>query len=271
MTESHPVPKTDQALRGRRILVTRPRSQAGTLTQKLKALGAEVCEFPTIEMQPPENYAALDQAIENLQDYEWLIFTSVNGVEQFLARAQQRGRSITGSETRRFAAIGPETAKKLEAAGIRNCVVPERYQAEGILEMLASESMRGRKVLIPRAAQARDILPETLRQRGADVDVVDAYRTVLPAASVSELKALLRNRKIDVITFTSSSTMTNFARLLEGQNLAEAVSGITIACIGEITKHTVEDLGLHAHIVAAESTVDGLVRAIVDYFAERRE
>jgi uroporphyrinogen III methyltransferase/synthase len=266
MIEPKAASNSDRALLGKRIVVTRARAQAATLEHKLQALGAEVVEFPTIEMRPPEDYAPLDAAIKSLQDYDWVIFTSVNGVEQFLTRARQLNRTITGSKTSRFAAIGPETAKKLEAAGIHNCLVPKRYQAEGILEVLTPESMRDKKVLIPRAAQARDILPETLRQWAARVDVVEAYRTVAPAAGVSELKDMLRNRKVDVITFTSSSTVTNFARLVEAQNLNEAVSGIVVACIGDITKQTVEDLGGHAEIVAAESTIDGLVRAIVEYF-----
>ena len=240
-----------QPLLGKRIVVTRARAQAATLGSRLEALGAEVVEFPTIEMQPPESYAALDAAIKTLQSYDWLIFTSVNGVEQFLARARHLNKTVTESKTK-FAAIGPETAKKLEAAGIQNCLVPKRYQAEGILEMLTPEAMRNKKVLIPRAATARDILPETLRQWGAEVDVVEAYRTVLPKEGMSEVKILLSGHKADVITFTSSSTVANFARLLEGQSLQEALSGMAVACIGQVTKETVEDLGGRADIVAAE-------------------
>jgi uroporphyrinogen III methyltransferase/synthase len=266
MTEVNAVSDSARPLLGKRIMVTRARPQAAALAHKLQALGAEVFEFPTIETQPPEDYAALDAAIKNLQSYDWLIFTSVNGVEQFLTRARHLNQTITGSKNSRFAAIGPETSKKLEAAGIRNCLVPKRYQAEGILEMLTPESMRDKKVLIPRAAKARDILPETLRQWGAKVDVVEAYRTVAPGEGISELKNLLSNHKMDVITFTSSSTVANFARLLEAQNLKEALSGVALACIGEITKKTVEDLGGYADIVAGESTIDGLIRAIIEYF-----
>jgi uroporphyrinogen III methyltransferase/synthase len=257
-------------LRGKRIIVTRARAQAANLSHKLEALGAEVVEFPTIEMQPPEDYTPLDTAIRNFQNYDWVIFTSVNGVEHFLSRARQLNRTLTESKLSRFAAIGPETAKKLEVAGIRNCLVPKRYQAEGILEMVTPAAMRDKKVLIPRAAKARDILPETLRQWGAQVDVVDAYRTVVPAKGAWELKNLLSSRKVDVITFTSSSTVSNFARLLQTQNLEDALAGIAIACIGEITRQTVEDLGGHAAIVAAESTIDGLVRALVEYVSAQR-
>jgi uroporphyrinogen III methyltransferase/synthase len=269
MMELKVVSDSARPLLGKRIVVTRARAQAATLAHKLQALGAEVIELPTIEMQPPEDYAALDAAIKTLRTYDWLIFTSVNGVEQFLMRARHLNETVTESKTSRFAAIGPETAKRLEAAGIRDCLVPERYQAEGILEVLTPESMRNKKVLIPRAAKARDILPETLRQWGAEVDVVEAYRTVVPTDSMSDVKNLLSGHKVDIITFTSSSTVSNFARLFEGQSLQEALSGVAVACIGQITKQTVEDLGGHADIVAAESTIDGLIRAIVEYLSDR--
>jgi uroporphyrinogen III methyltransferase/synthase len=267
MMEVNALSDSARPLLGKRIVVTRARAQAATLAHKLQALGAEVLEFPTIEMQPPEDYAALDAAIKTRESYDWLIFTSVNGVEQFLTRARHLNVTVSELKTSRFVAIGPATAKTLEAAGIRNCLVPQRYQAEGILEMLTPETMRNKKVLIPRAAKARDILPETLRQWGAKVDVVEAYRTGVPTKGVSEIKSLLSGHKVDVVTFTSSSTAANFARLLGGQSLQEALSGIAVACIGEITKQTVDDLGGHADIVAAESSIDGLIRAIVEYFA----
>jgi uroporphyrinogen III methyltransferase/synthase len=262
--------RSARSLVGKRIMITRARAQAAPLARKLEELGAEVIEFPTIEMQPPADYAPLDAAIRNLSIYDWVIFTSVNGVDYFVARARELGQSITAAIASRFAAIGPETAKKLEAAGIRDCMVPKRYQAEGILEMLDPESMRGKKVLIPRAAKARDILPETLRQWDAQVDVVEAYRTVLPEQGVSELRKKLSAHGADMVTFTSSSTVTNFARLLQTQNLKEALAGVAVACIGEITKQTVEELGGHADIVAAESTIEGLVRAIIEYCASGR-
>ncbi len=260
--------KVARPLAGKLIMVTRARSQAGSVADKLKALGSKVVEFPTIEIQSPEDYAVLDAAIKNVRNYEWIIFTSVNGVEQFFGRARHLKQPVSELQTSRFAAIGPETAKRLEAAGVHNCLVPQKYQAEGLLETLAVENMRNQKVLIPRAAKARDILPETLREWGAEVDVVEAYRTVVPRADIGNIKALLRNGKVDVITFTSSSTVANFARLFEGQTLAEAVSSSAVACIGQITKKTVEDFGGRAHIVATESTIDGLIRAIVEYFTD---
>ena len=258
-----------QPLAGRRIVVTRARSQAGSLAQRIEELGGEVIEFPTIDIQPPESYAALDAAIDKIHTYDWLIFTSVNGVEQFLARSKSLNKSVTKLRDIEVAAIGPETASRLELAGIRTSLVPRKYQAEGILEVLTPETVRGKRVLIPRAAKARDILPETLRQWGAEVDVIEAYRTVMPATDISGLRKLLLERKVDMITFTSSSTVTNFARLFQGQNLSQIVTGSAIACIGPITKLTVEDLGGHADVVAEEFTVPGLVRAILDYFVGR--
>ena len=151
-------------LAGKRIVVTRARSQASSLIQRIEKLGGEVIEFPTIEIQPPESYAALDNAIANIRTYDWLLFTSVNGVEQFLLRLQSLSKSMTELEGIKVGAIGPETAKRLEGAGIKNCVVPRQYQAEGMLEALSRQMMRGKRVLIPRAAKARDILPKTLRR-----------------------------------------------------------------------------------------------------------
>lgn len=253
-------------LKGKRILVTRARSQALGLVRRIESLGGEVVEFPTIEIQPPESYGPLDQAIKQIVSYDWLIFTSVNGVEQFLHRFESLGKELADLTVNKIGAIGPETAKRLTAAHIEPNLVPRQYQAEGILEALIPENLRGKRVLIPRAARARDVLPETLRQWGARVDVVEAYQTVLPQADASGLWKLLREGRIDVIAFTSSSTVTNFATLLRDQDLASLLSGVAIASIGPVTRKTVEDLGMRSEIVSKEFTIPGLVSAIVDYF-----
>jgi uroporphyrinogen III methyltransferase / synthase len=256
-------------LKGKRILVTRPRTQAKPLVQAIEALGGEGIEFPTIEIRPPDSYGPLDWAIEQIQTYDWLIFTSVNGVECFLARFDKLAKSLADLDDIEIVAIGPETAKRLEAAGIPPGLVPQLYQAEGILETLAGKTLQGKRVLIPRAAKARDILPETLRRQGAQVDVVIAYQTVLPQVDVPALCGILREGGIDAITFTSSSTASNFSAMLEGQDLPRLLARIAIACIGPITKKTVEDLGLRADVVAAEFTIPGLVSAIADYFSRK--
>src|SRR4030095_2497630 len=258
---------SSDVLRGKRILVTRARSQALSLVQRIESLGGEVVEFPTIEIRPPESYGPLDQAIKQIASYDWLIFTSVNGVEQFLTRYENVGKNIANLAGIEVGAIGPETARRLTAAQIEPTFVPKQYQAEGILEGLSSETVLGKRILIPRAAKARDILPETLRRWGARVDVVEAYQTVLPQVDVSALCRLLREGTIDMITFTSSSTATNFAIMLRDQALPRLLSRAVVACIRPITRKTVEDLGMRPEIVSEEFTIPGLVRAMVDYFS----
>jgi uroporphyrinogen III methyltransferase/synthase len=256
-------------LAGKRIVITRARGQAESLAQRIEERGGEVVEFPTIEIQPPESYAALDGAIEKIRTYDWLIFTSVNGVESFLKRMQILNKPINELVGIKVGAIGPETAKRLESAGVQDCLVPKQYQAEGFLEILSPELVRGKRVLIPRAAKARDILPETLKQWGAQVDVVEAYRTAIPVVDSTWFKDLLRTGGVDMVTFTSSSTVTNFVQLFAGQNLAQLLAGVAIACIGPITRQTVEELGGRAAVVAEEFTIPALVQATVDYFARQ--
>ena len=153
-------------------MVTRARAQAESLARRIEELGGEVIEFPTIEIQPPESFAAFDAAIEKIASYDWLIFTSVNSIEPFLSRLRGKGKTVASLTALKIGAIGPETAKRLEESGLRASLVPARYQAEGILDAVAAETMRGRRVLIPRAAEAREVLPNTLRQWGAFVDAV---------------------------------------------------------------------------------------------------
>lgn len=253
-------------LAGRRIVVTRARAQAGGLAGRIEELGGEVIEFPTIEIRPPESFAPLDAAIARIADYHWLIFTSVNGVEQFLARFELSGKPSAEFQSKRVAAIGPLTAERLKGAGIQSCVVPEQYQAEGVLDVLKPDELHGKRVLIPRAAKAREILPATLRRWGAAVDVVEAYRTVIPKPDVSRLSSLLREGAVDVVTFTSSSTAVNFAKLFGGKKLSEILGATAIACIGPITEATVRELGGNADLVSAEFTIPGLVRAMVEFF-----
>jgi uroporphyrinogen III methyltransferase/synthase len=256
----------DKPLSGKKIVVTRARAQALDFVQRLEDLGGEVIEFPTIEIRPPESFAAFDQAMEKIESYDWLILTSVNGVEPFLARLRAAGKKVASLARLDVGAIGPQTARKLSLAGIKVGLVPNRYQAEGILDLLDPEMMRGKHVLIPRAAKARDVLPETLRDWGASVDVVEAYRTVAPTGDFSAVKLSLRQGKVDLISFTSSSTVSNFAQLLEGVKLSEVLGNTVVACIGPITAKTVEELGGHADIVAEEFTVGGLIQAIVGYY-----
>ena len=265
MNGNHPAPAS-QVLLGKRIVITRARTQADSLARRIEEQGGEVIEFPTIEIHPPRDPRPLEEAIKKLNCYDWLMFTSVNGVERFFECMNRLKRSVAELKDVQIAAIGPETAKRLETAGVKNCLVPATYQAEGILDVLNTTAMRGKRILIPRAAKAREILPETLRQWGADVDVVETYRTVIPHADTGKLKETLRRRAIDMVTFTSPSTVSNFARLFDGQPLADILAETPIACIGPITKKTIEELGGIAAVSAREYTIPGLVYAIVEYF-----
>lgn len=261
----------EKPLTGKTIVVTRAGAQAYGLVEQIERAGGTVIELPTIEIQPPESFAEFDTAIKQIEQYHWLIFTSVNSVAPFLARLRLAGKTAASVRGLEIGAIGPETAKRLASAGITASLVPQRYQAEGILEALQPDAMKGRRVLIPRAAEAREVLPETLRGWGAAVDVVIAYRTALPNADVAPLAERLRLGKVDVITFTSSSTVKNFVRLLGGQNLAEIAFGCVIACIGPITARTVEEAGGRSDIIADEFTTTGLTRAIVAHFRAKSQ
>ena len=252
-------------LLGKRIVITRPRTQAGELTRRLTELGAEVIEFPTISIEPPDDYEPMDRAMAQLHQYDWLIFTSVNGVQSFFDRLRHFGNDSQDIEHLKVVAIGPETAGRLEREGVRVFLVPAKYQAEGVLEGLDPAQIRSCRVLLPRASKAREVLPETLRQWGAFVDVVHAYKTVLPQDYRLRLRELFE-KQIDVITFTSSSTVENFVQLLEGEDPVPILRGVTIACIGPITARTAIDIGLQVDIVSAEFTIPGLVAAIVKFY-----
>jgi len=257
----------EKPLAGMRIVVTRAHTQSLEFIRGLEELGGDVIEFPTIEIQPAENFAALDEALGKIERYDWLIFTSVNGVEPFLSRLRAADKTVVSLAKLNVGAIGPKTAKQLALAGMKVDLVPTRYQAEGILDLLDPEMMRGKRVLIPRAAKARDVLPETLRNWGASVDVVEAYRTIAPTGDFSAVRLLLRQGKVDLISFTSSSTVSNFFQLFDGAKLSEILGNTVVACIGPITAKTVEELGGHADIVADEFTVGGLIQAIVIYYS----
>ena len=257
----------DLILSGKRIVVTRARVQASELSRRLYELGAEVIEFPTIAIEPPQDYRPMDRAIEQLASYDWLFFTSVNGVEFFFDRLRQLGKSSEAVAHLKVVAIGPETAGRLKGEGVHACLVPAKYQAEGILGELTPSRIRGCRILIPRAAKAREILPNTLRQWGASVEVVEAYQTVLPQNHSLPLNNLLQQNQIDLITFTSSSTVMNFMQLFDGQDVVRSLQSVIIGCIGPITAQTAIDNGLTVHIVSSEFTIPGLVDAILKYYA----
>ncbi|MBI4487469.1 MAG: uroporphyrinogen-III synthase [Deltaproteobacteria bacterium] len=251
---------------GRRIVITRARSQASAFARGIEDLGGEVIEFPTIEILPPESYDPLDKAIQKIETYHWIIFTSMNGVKHFLICLQRLKRDIEDLKGIKISAIGPETAKALASTCLRVDLLPHEYRAEGILQELKPEEVRGKRVLLPRAAEARDLLPKTLREWGAEVDVLEAYRTVPARNDPPWLRALLLRKEIDVITFTSSSTVTNFAALFSGEPIKELLGTTLVACIGPITQQTAEERGIRVDVVPRDYTITGLTQAIVEYF-----
>ncbi|MBQ5420589.1 MAG: uroporphyrinogen-III synthase, partial [Selenomonas sp.] len=245
---------------GKRILVTRARSQASKLTAKLENLGAEVIEVPAITITDPVDlYAALDQAIGQLQDYHWVMFTSANGVKHFFARLLQAGKDARALGYAKIAAIGSATAAELKKYGLVADVVPGEYRAEGIIEAMKGKLPPHAKILLPRAEEAREILPEKLREMGAEVDVVSAYRTVCAAADGEALTSELNEGRIDMVTFTSSSTVKNLVNIIGS---ADLLNGVKTACIGPVTADTAKSLGIEPDIIAKEYTIDGLVEAI---------
>ncbi|MGZ4812033.1 MAG: uroporphyrinogen-III synthase, partial [Terriglobales bacterium] len=228
----------------------------------LRLLGAEVLEIPLIEIRPPSSWRPLDQAIARLLDYDWLILTSVNGVQALFARLGKLGKTEADLLHLNIAAIGPATSKAIENHGLPVDVMPEEYVAEAVVAELKQE-VKGKRVLLVRAKIARDVIPNELAKAGAKVDVVEAYETVAPESSRSELTKVLRDprRKPDFITFTSSSTVRNFLELL-GKNNQALLTGTKLASIGPITSQTMRELGLHVDIEAREYTVPGLVATI---------
>jgi uroporphyrinogen III methyltransferase/synthase len=256
-----------KTLTGKRILITRAREQSGEFTSRLRDLGAEVIEFPTIEIVPPVSWNELDGAIDRLNAYDWIIFTSVNGANFFWQRLKERGKGPDFPTSLKVCAIGPATAKQLKKNGIQVDYTPKEYIAEAILEGFDKMNIRGKRILLARVKKARDILPKGLKKMGAELDVVEAYRTVKPRGGSKRLKEILSQGKVDVITFTSSSTVNHFIELLGKGDINKKLKGIAIASIGPVTSRTVKGWGLDVHIQPKEYTIPALTEAITKYFA----
>ena len=290
----------DSPLAGIRVLVGRARHQASALSAGLKKLGAEVIEIPFIEIRKPRSYKPLDTALKAIAEYDWLILTSVNGVEAVSACLKRLRISARHFKHVQIAAIGPATRQEIEKLGLKVAVVPQRYIAESVVESLRGK-VEGKRVLLARAKVARDVIPRQLRKMGAHVDVVEAYETVLPTSSRSRLRSIMKDLKYRprVATFTSSSTVKNFANLLDlapvklrvawrsggtsanspalqrrdrptrprpggTADIARLIQGIHFASIGPITSATLRELGLPVHIEAKDYTIPGLILAIRD-------
>jgi uroporphyrinogen-III synthase len=267
-----PETSTGLPLAGKRIAITRPPEQAAALTGRLAALGARTVPLATIAIAQVTDPAELDAAIAGLAGYDWLVFTSVNGVAAFAGRLAATGSGWEARGLARVAAIGPATARALEERGVRVDLIPEEYIAEGILDGLGN--VAGQRLLLARADIARRALADGLRLRGADVDEVAAYRTVIqPAALVAIRAALEGDERVNAITFTSSSTARGLLDGLAalGREPAEALTGVALAAIGPVTAATLRAAGLEVALVAREYTIPGLVAALVDYFTGRHD
>jgi uroporphyrinogen III methyltransferase/synthase len=284
-----------QPLRGRNIVITRALAQSADFATALERFGARVIPCPTIEIVEPESFAALDEAIDHLYGYDWLVFTSVNGVEYFLRRLlrtgsepsavtdgpaflpdpldRHGGRGVSDLDDLRVCAIGDATAEALRAANVHVDVVPSEFNAEGVFTGLESfvggrAALAGLSFLIPRAAVARSYLPDALEAAGARVDVVATYRTVRPLnTELGRINALLAGGGVDCITFTSSSTVANFAQLFDTSDLSDLLKGAAVACIGDITAQTASAHGLKTDIMPTEYTIPALARAIASHFS----
>ena len=258
-----PKPNEKHPLTGTRILVGRAHHQAGGLSSGLRRLGASIIEIPFIDIRKPQSYAPLDNALRTLNNYDWLILTSANGVEALWKRLSKLRIPKTKLKHLQVAAIGPATKAAIVKHGLKVQMVPEEYVAESVVKGL-KEKVNGKRVLLARARVARDVIPEELSKAGATVDVIEAYETVVPEKSRQRLRALLKNktRRPHIVTFTSSSTARNFSELL-GNGRARKLKDVQFASIGPVTSATLRELSLPVAIEAKEFTMAGLIRAIV--------
>ncbi len=256
---------------GKRILITRAEEQADELLYPLMELSAECILFPTIRILPPESWDYVDKEIEDLERYEWIIFTSVNGVRFFFKRMKDLGKDIRLFSKTKVCAIGEKTASMLKDMLIIPNIVPEEYRAEGVVECFKNLDIKGKRILIPRADKARDILPKRLSEMGADVSVVSVYRNVIPEVEdkrKDEIKRMIQDGKIDLAIFTSPSTFKNFLSLLN-ISFKEAktfLSNVDIACIGPVTEDAIKKAGLNCIIIPSKYTIPDLINAVISHY-----
>jgi len=260
-------PTHERPLDGRTVVVTRAAAQAQRFTQLLEAAGARVLEAPVIAIAPPPSWEPLDSALAALDAYTWVIFTSVNGVAMVDRRLGARGLTWSAMAGRRVAAIGPATADALAEHGVRADVVPAEYRAEGLVERLRTVMTPADRVLLPRAAQTRDVLVTELRRLGAHVEEVPAYTTRRAEAGTARLREALAAGTIDAVTFTSSSTARNFAELFTDDERRAWLSRVTVASIGPITAATAAEYGMTTDVMPGEYTIPALAKALADHFA----
>lgn len=256
-------------LAGKRILITRAHEQAAPLARKLEELGASVLSIPTIEIAPPQSFQPLDKALKKIPAYDWLILTSVNGVKAFERRLLKQQIDVGLLRHLSVAAIGPATRAEIERVGLKVTLMPDEYVAEAVVSALR-DKVAGKRILLVRAKVARDVIPKQLRDAGAEVDVAEAYETILPPKSREKLRAVLADAdaRPHAITFTSSSTVKNFIALMpQGKSPKEILQGIALASIGPVTSATLREVGLWVNIEATNYTVPGLIDALLRWAA----
>jgi uroporphyrinogen III methyltransferase/synthase len=252
---------------GRGVVITRPEQQADEMARMLQKEGARVILFPTIRIEPPESWADLDAALANIESYQWVIFTSANGVRFFFGRLRELARDVRDLRGINVCAIGPATADEIARLGIRVDIVPDDYISEGVVKSYEGTDLQGKRILLPRAAVARDVIPWGLERLGATVDVVTAYRTVGSGIDRSELLPFIEQGKLDVVTFTSPSTVRHFVEIM-GRDY-QLPPAVKVACIGPVTVAAAKKAGFTVDIFQESYTVPGLVDALVEYYARK--
>jgi len=255
-------------LRGKTALVTRAPGQAGEFSKLLGERGATVVEVPTIEIVQPLSWEEADRAIERLPGYDWLILTSTNAVEWFFRRVRERRGDLSCLAGVRVCAVGPKTRAAIEAAGLAVEFQPSVYRAEGLINEAGEGAWRGKRVLFPRAAEGRDVIPDEMRRIGAELDLVTVYRTVPSQAGREKLRSLLAAGTLDAVTFTSGSTVTSFVALLEPAQIKGIAGHVGVACIGPVTADAARAAGLPVNALAKEATIPSLADALEEYFTK---
>jgi len=259
----------NRPLWGKTVVVTRSREQASRLVDLLQDAGARCLEVPTIEIVPPADFAPLDAALQHLLRYDWVIFTSANGVRAFMDRLFRKGLDVRALGRARLAVIGPATAQALRDYSLVAEVVPDTFQAEGLLSVLEPKLLGGTRILLARAEQARDVLPQGLTELGVKLDVVPVYRALPPGSVPPEAAEALAAGRVDILTFTSSSTVHNFAGLIGKERFQELSAKAAVASIGPITTGTLAEYGVTPRIEPAAFTIPALAAAIVEYFERK--
>jgi len=257
-------------LKGKTVLVTRAPGQAGEFSKLLRERGATVVEVPTIEIVPPLSWDDADRAIGLLPAYDWLILTSTNAVEWFFKRVRERRGDLASLAGVRICAVGPKTRATIEAAGLAVEFQPSVYRAEGLINEAGEAAWRGKRVLFPRAAEGRDVIPVEMRRVGAELDLVTVYRTVPSPAGREQLRSLLGAGSLDAVTFTSGSTVKSFVSLLDPAQIGGIAGRVVVACIGPVTADAAIEAGLPVDALAKEATIPALAAALEDWFATRR-